>query len=202
MSNSPVVRTLRLPSPDFFRLKVPRTLQPRRNWFRVHQTAHSARDFSLKPAHRFSHQKCPFPVLYLGVNIDTCLFERFGDEIYDGAKTLPLSLWNAHSISWLEVPEIRVCDLTQPETLSALAVDITALVNEKLDIPQAWGLAIQQHPLNFKGIKYKSRFNDRACLALFQRDGIEDSLSVTPLGTLSSIDEAGDWLDKHRVRLY
>jgi hypothetical protein len=50
-----------------------------RNWFRVHPTLHSPRHFSLNPAHRFSHKDCPYPILYLGVNIDTCLFERFGD---------------------------------------------------------------------------------------------------------------------------
>jgi len=141
-------------------------------------------------------------MLYLGVNIDTCLFERFGDEAYDGAQTLPQSLWNAHSVSLLQVPEISVCDLTKPETLSALRVDLTALMNEKLDIPQEWGLAIQKHPSNFQGIKYKSRFNDRACLAVFQRDDIKKSMPASVLGVLSSLNEAADWLDKHRVRLY
>ena len=202
MSSSPAVRTLRLPAPGFDKLKIPRTRQPGRNWFRVHQTVHSSRYFSLNPAHRFSHQDCPYPVLYLGVNIDTCLFERFGDETYDSAKALPQSLWDAHSVSLLQVPEICLCDLTKPETLSALRVDLTALMNEKLDVPQEWGVAIQKHPSNFQGIKYKSRFNDRACLAVFQRDGLEKSMPDSALGALSAVDEAADWLDKHRVRLY
>jgi hypothetical protein len=202
MSSSPAVRTLRHPASDFDKVKIPRTRQPVRNWFRVHQTVHPARYFSLNPAHRFSHKDCPYPVLYLGVNIDTCLFERFGDEAYDGAKTLPQSLWNAHSVSLLQVPEICVCDLTKPGTLSALRVDLTALMNDKLDVPQEWGLAIQEHPSNFQGIKYKRQFNDRACLAVFQRDGIEKSIPDSVLGALSSLNEAANWLDKHRVRLY
>jgi hypothetical protein len=122
MSSSPAVRTLRLPAPDFDKYKIPRTKQPARNWFRVHQPVHSPRYFSLNPAHRFSPQDCPYPVLYLGVN--------------------------------------------------------------------------------FQGIKYKSRFNDRACLAVFQRDGLEKSMPDSALGALSTLDEAADWLDKHRVRLY
>ncbi len=202
MSSSPAVRTLRLPAPDFDKLKIPRTRQPVGKWFRVHQTLHSALYFSLDPAHRFSHKDCPYPVLYLGVNIDTCLFERFGNEAYDGAKTLPQSLWKAHSVSLFQVPAMCVCDLTKPETLSALRVDLTALMNEKLDVPQKWGLVIQKHPSNFQGIKYKSRFNDRACLAVFQRDGVEKSMPDSALGAISALDEAADWLDRHRVRLY
>lgn len=202
MSSSPAVRTLRLPPPDFDKLKIPRTQQPVRNWFRVHQTIHSPRYFNLNPAHRFSHKDCPYPTLYLGVNIDTCLFERFGDEAYDGAKTLSQSLWNAHSVSLLQVPPICLCDLTKPETLSALRVDLMALMNEKLEVPQQWGLALQKHPSNFQGIKYKSRFNDRACLAVFQRDSLENSMPDSALGALPALDDAADWLDQHRVWLY
>lgn len=202
MSSSRAVRSLRFPPPDFARLKIPRTRQPVRNWFRIHKAHDSARYFSLNPAHRFSHKNCPFAMLYLGVNIDTCLFERFGDEAYDGAMTLAQSLWNAYSVSRIRVPEIRICDLTKPETLSALRVDLTALTNEKLAIPQEWGLAIQKHPSNFQGIKFKSRFNDRTCLTVFRRDNIESYISDTVLGPLSALDDAADWLDKHRVRLY
>jgi hypothetical protein len=75
-------------------------------------------------------------------------------------------------------------------------------MNEKLEIPQAWGLAIQKHPLQFQGLKYKSRFNDCSCLALFNRNGIERSLTDTVLETLSGLKEAVDWLDKYRVSLY
>ena len=105
-------------------------------------------------------------------------------------------------MSLLHVPEISLCDLTKPETLSTLQVDLTALINEKLDVHQEWGVAIQKHPSNFQGINYKSRFNDRACLAVFQRDGLEKSMTDSALGALSALDEAADWLDKHRVRIY
>lgn len=197
-----MMRPRRLPPPDFDKLSIPRTRQPVRNWFRVHQTSFSALHFSLNPAHRFSHEDCPYLALYLGVNMDTCLFERFGDEIYDNAKSLPGSLWNAYSASMVQVPETTVCDLTKPETLSALRVDLSALMNDNLDLPKAWGLAIQRHSRNFQGLKYKSRFNDRTCLVLFQRDSIQSTLAETSLGPLSALDEAVDWLDKHRVNLY
>jgi RES domain len=202
MSNDPAVRTLRFPLANFDYLKVPRTRLPTRNWFKVHQACFSARYFSLNTTHRFSHKDCLYPLLYLAVDVDTCLFERFGDEVYDRQKSLAKSLWDACGVSTIQMPEIHVCDLTKPETLSALRVDLTALTNEKLTIPQEWGLAIQRHPANFQGIKFESRFNDRACLALFGRNGIEKCLRETPLGPLSSHDAAGVWLDKHKVRLY
>ena len=100
------------------------------------------------------------------------------------------------------VPEICVCDLTKPETLTALRAGLTAPLSEKLDVPQQWGLAIQKHPSNFQGIKYKSRLNDRAGLAVFQQDGIEKSMPGSLLGALCALEEAADWLDKHQVRLY
>jgi hypothetical protein len=202
MPNSPKGRPLRLPGPGFELTRIPRTRQPLRRWFRVHQTVYSPRYFSLNAGHRFSHENSPYPVLYLGVDVDTCLFERFGDEIYDSELALPQSLWSAHSLATVKIPEIVVCDLTRPQTLSALKVDLTALVNENLEIPQAWGLAIQKHPAKFQGIKYKSRFNDKACLAVFRRDDIAGQISGSVAGALSTQDEAVDWLARHRVKLY
>ena len=81
-------------------------------------------------------------------------------------------------------------------------LDLSALVHNDLAIPQEWGLAIQQHPANFQGIKFKSRFNDKVCLALFQRDGIETRLKGNLIDKLPNNDTAVDWLDKHKINLY
>jgi hypothetical protein len=202
MPSDPAVRALRHPPANFHELKIPRTLQPAREWFGVHQSGLPARYFSLNTHHRFSHQDCPYSFLYLGVDVGTCLFERFGDEAYDRHRSLSKSLWDACCVSSIQLPEVQVCDLTRSRTLSALMVDLTALMNEKLAIPQEWGLAIQQHPGAFEGIKFKSRFNHGACLALFQRDQVEKQLTETLLGALSDQDTAVDWLDEHRVSLY
>ena len=202
MSASPAARPLRFPPADFAKIKIPKTRQPVRNWFRVHQSRHNALYFSLESAHRFSHPGCPFDFLYLGVDIETCLFERFGDTAYDDQKTIAGSLWNAHSLSLVQVEGVLVCDLTNARTLSALSVDLSAVMHSDLQAPHAWGLAIQQHPSNFQGIKYRSRFNAKACLALFKRDGIETRLSEKQLHTLSKNDPATDWLDKHKISLF
>ena len=202
MSNNPANRVLRLPPASLPEIRISRTRQPARNWFRVHQARQSATRFSLNTAHRYSQQDRPHPVLYLGADIDTCLFERFGDQAYDNQKALSRSLWEAHCASAIYVPEIQVCDLTSAKTLSALMVDLSALMHTRVAAPQAWGLAIQRHPANFEAIKFASRFNGKACLALFQRDGLEQRLRQKRLGTLANHDPAVDWLDKHRVSLF
>ena len=183
-------------------MKIPRSRQPVRNWFRVHQPRHSAAYFSLNTHHRFSHKDCQFPLLYLGADVDTCLFERFGDIAYDNQKAIPQFLWNAYCVSSVQVPEIHICDLTNARTLSALLVDLAALMRAEGATPQEWGLALQRHPANFQGIKFKSRFNGKACMAVFQRDGLEKRLREQRLSHLANDDAAMDWLNKHQVSLY
>jgi hypothetical protein len=136
------------------------------------------------------------------VDIHTCLFERFGDKAYDNQNAISQSLWNAHFVSTVQVPEIQVCDLTNARTLATLRVDLSALLHTAIAAPQEWGLAIQRHPANFQGVKYRSRFNGSVCMALFQRDGIETRLRAKQLGHLADDDAAVDWLDKHQISLY
>jgi hypothetical protein len=141
-------------------------------------------------------------MVYLGSDTATCLFERFGDEMYDRGRAIAQSLWRAHSVSTIRVPEIHVCDLTNARTLSGLMVDLGALAHHDLRTPQEWGLAIQQHPANFQAIKFKSRFNHKICLALFRRDGIEKRLKETFVQPLPANDAAADWLHDHKASLY
>jgi hypothetical protein len=202
MSRKPVLRTLRLPPPNFNALKIPWTRLPARTWFRVHPSRFEAAHFSLSWSHRFSHEDCPFAFLYLAGDIETCLFERFGDIAYDKHKAIAKSLWQSHSVSQIRVPELHICDLTSAKTLSALMVDLSALMHNELTTPRVWGLAIQTHPQGFEAIKFKSRFNARACLALFRRNGIERGLRETELDVLSDNDAAVDWLDKYKVSLF
>jgi RES domain len=202
MSNKPADRSLRFPPDNLSGMEIPRTRQPARSWFRVHQSRYPAVYFSLNTRHRYSHKECQYPLLYVGVDLDTCLFERFGDRAYDNQKAINESRWNSHRISTIQVPGLHVCDLTNAKTLSTLMVDLSALMHNEIATPQEWGLAIQRHPANFQAIKFKSRFNGKACLALFQRDGIENRLHEIPGANLADDDAAEDWLDKHKVSLY
>src|SRR4051794_5267973 len=202
MSSDPGVRPLRLPPANLNEIKVSPTRQSARNWFRVHQSRFQTIHFSVNSAHRFSHEECPHSLLYLAADGATGLFERFGDKMYDQQHAIAQSLWDAHCISMVRVPELRIWDLTRAKTLSALRVDLSSLMHHDLSSPQRWGLAIQEHPANFGAIKYKSRFNGKACLALIRRAEIEARLRPRILGRLSRNDAAADWLDRRRVVLY
>jgi hypothetical protein len=157
--------------------------------------------FSVNPQHRFSHPDSAHPFLYLGIDARTCLWERFGDMMYDGEHVLPRQLWAKTVLTEIRVPELKVCDLTKERTRSAMTVDMTALMSHDLSVPQAWGLAIQRHRAAFQAIKYASRFNDRACLALFGSGNVPLQLTEKRLGPLTGIDEAVDWLEDHKVSL-
>ncbi len=71
------------------------------------------------------------------------------------------------------IPAISVCDLTSPATLAASGVETGTLANPDLAYPQAWAKAIMEHPANFDGILYPSRFTHEPCLALYPRRRIE-----------------------------
>ena len=101
----------------------------------------------------------------------------------------------------LAVPRLRLCDLSRTAIRSALTADLTALMNDDLNVPQKWGLAIQKHPANVPAIEFKSRFTGKACLAIFDRGRIRVGLKESPLSPLSQFDPALDWLTKNEVTL-
>ncbi len=183
------------------RQSLPRARLPARAWYRVHPTAYDAICFSLNPAHRFSHPDCPCEFLYLGADPETCLWERFGDTVFDQDYRIIKKLWMGTSISTINLPSLLICDLGRTDVRTALKVDMAALMNYDLSVPQAWGLAIQQHPANFQGVKFNSRFTARLCLALFYRDNLKSALKEKGLGPLANFDEALDWLEKFQIQL-
>jgi hypothetical protein len=189
------------PGPDFNQREIPATRQPRRSWFRVHRSGSSAVHFSTLPHHRFSHANCAFPLLYVGADIRTSLWEYFGDDVFQGKRVIAASKWNGCSLSRIVVPELKVCAVTLERTREAMSVDKANLMAADLGIPQSWGLAIQGHPAGFEAIKYSSRFLDQPCLALFDRGGLKSRLEVHLLGPLSNVDEAVDWLDERKTAL-
>jgi len=167
----------------------------------VHPRLSSAIFFNLKPAHRYSHPNCPFPILYVAIDPQTCLWEVFGDAVFDHGRALPKTQWDDLVISLIHVPDLHLCDLSKTTTRGALTVDLAALMNDDLDVPQEWGLAIQMHPSQVAAVKFKSRFTGNACLAIFDRGGIRRQLRETSPVSLSQFDPALSWLTKHQVTL-
>jgi len=200
MSSSPS-RPIRLPPPDLAKQPLPRTRQIARQWFRVHPKSRSAIYFSLNSQHRYSHPRCPYKILYVALDAETCLLERFGDYLYDNGHQLPQTLWGDTALSTITAPPFHLCDLSRTTTRSTLTVDLAALMNNDLSVPQQWGLEIQNHPSQVPAIKFSSRFTNKACLAIFDHPGLSPKLKETALGPLNQCNPALDWLAKHRVAL-
>ena len=153
MSSSPTSRPVRLPPPDLATQQLPRTRQIARAWFRVHPKGLNAICFSLNPGHRYSHPKCPSPSLYVAIDPETCLLERFGDYLYDNARQLPQTIWDSTVISRIDAPPLHLCDLSKTTTRSALTVDLTALMNADLSVPPTMGLGNSKSPVASAGHK-------------------------------------------------
>lgn len=189
------------PGADFNRRAIPVTRQPQRNWFRVHRSGSPAIQFGIRPYHRFSHAKCPFPLLYVGSSLSACLWEYFGDDVFRGRHVISAAKWNGCSLSQIGGPQLKTCAISLEATRNAMGVDKASLLAADISIPQAWGLAVQQHPAAFDALKYSSRFIDQPCLALFDRGGMAAQLQETLLGPLNILDAAVDWLDERKVAL-
>ena len=103
--------------------------------------------------------------MYVAVDPETCLWECFGDHVFNNGRSLPKTQWDDASISEITVPSLQLCDLSKTSTRSAIMVDLTALMNADLSVPQEWGLAIQNHPAQVPAIKFKRQGWDRlTCL--------------------------------------
>ena len=196
-----VNRPTRRPLPDFAKNDLPVTLYPACDLWRLHETGLAAIFFSLNPGHRFSHVSCPLPVLYLAEQPDTCIWERFGDDILNPGSPVSLKLWTSRTLSRIKVPKLKLCDLTDVTTAGRAKVDLSALTHAELSVPQEWGLQIQQHPAGFDGLRYLSRFDGQPCLALFARPGIVKRLRETLIANLVDSPEADAFLHTHRIAL-
>jgi hypothetical protein len=194
-------RTLFRPAPDFGQRQIPVTRQPARAWFRLHRSNAPALQFGCFPFHRFSHPRCPYPILYLGPNIQTCVWEVFGNDVFEGNRVIAASKWRERSVSRITVPELKVCAVSLERTRDVMGVDKSSLLAGDLTVPQDWGLAVQEHPASFQALKYTSRFVDQPCLALFDRDGLPARLKVSLLGSLEDLDPAIDWLHERKAAL-
>lgn len=202
MPSSPNPARVQLkPGTDFSQRAIPVTRQPERTWFRVHRSGSPSDQFGKFPHHRFSHPTCPFPLLYVGATIQTCLWEVFGDDVFQGNRAISSGKWSGCWLSQIVVPELNTCAVSLERTRDAMGVDKASLLAADFNIPQAWGLAVQEHPAAFEAIKYASRFLDQPCLALFDRGGLQSRLKVKVLGALSNLDAAVDWLNERKAAL-
>jgi hypothetical protein len=194
-------RALLKPAADFASRRIPVARPVARTWYRVHWSDRDPLEFGLHSYHRFSHPEAPHPVLYLGGTMQTCLWEVFGDDVFQRRRTIALTRWEGRSVSRITVPAVRTCAISATRTRSAMAVDKGSLLSADLEIPQAWRLAIQRHPANFEAIQFTSRFVDQPCLAVFGTTGMNARLKTRLLGDLINLDEAVEWLQAQKMAL-
>lgn len=197
-----VSRPIRLPAADFSLRPLPVTSVEGLDTVRVHLANYPAAQFRLNPFHRFSHPDAPGGLLYLGEDVETCFWECFGDGILDPGSTLArVDLENRRLSRIISQGRFKICDLTDLSTRRTLGLDLSALKHTELDVPQAWGLAIQSHSEKADGLRYFSRFTGRPCLALFERPGTAAKLTEIPLALLPDLDETEHFLAANAIAL-
>lgn len=139
--------------------------------------------------------------MYLAGSFNTCIWERFGDDILNPGSPVSRSIWTQRQFSTIRVSVVRVCDLTDENVRAQVGIDLSALHHTDISVPQAWGLAVQEHPNAFEGLLYPSRFDGQVCLALFDRPGLRDGLAVLSTVDLVASDEANAFLQKKQIAL-
>lgn len=141
-------------------------------------------------------------MLYLGYDVKTCLWETFGDAVLNPGAAIASSRWMSRQLSVIQVKtELRICDLTETRVRSLLKVDLSALMHTNLDYPQAWGLALMNHPDMIDGIHYNSRFTNRRCTVLFGRENIRSVCRAMMIENLSDLEQGGSFLEENEIAL-
>lgn len=198
----PHSRPIRLPAAGFDLKPLPVSAVNPPDMFRVHGLQFPAISFRLNADHRFSHPEAPGGLLYVAEDFETCLWECFGDAILDKNSEINRALWGSKMLSRIEsmIP-LNFCDLATLSVRRTLGLDLSAMKHTELDVPQAWGLAIQNHPDAVDGLRYSSRFTGNPCIVLFERPGLASQLRETPVSLLAELDTADDFLDANRIAL-
>lgn len=201
-----MARPIYLPAKNFNDRQIPASNLPTQTWWRIHAVQRQALNFSTNPGHRFSPSENAVEVLYLAADINTCLWEIFGDEILAGSTVLSLAAWSTRVISKIHlsptlVSTHKLCNLNSTATRTALGCDLSSLFHHDLSIPQKWAEAIQKHPKSFAGLLYTSRFTRKRCLALFSPPSNKKKLKVLNTTPLTENTHTLTFLTKNKIAL-
>lgn len=195
-------RPLRLPAADFHTKPLPCIHLASLQVIRVHGEHGPAISFRKITSHRFTHPDAPEGLLYLADDLETCLWECFGDAILDPGARIPLLKWSQSQTSEIQLNQpLPICDLTDLGTRRQLRVDLSALHHPDLVVPQAWGLALQKHPASVGGFFFPSRFTGRRCLVLFERPAVAMKLASKPGKRLTEIVDAVEFINRNQIKL-
>ena len=192
-------RTVRYPPADFPHRDIPVSRIHQKRFVRVHNAKKNAVHFGLRSySNRFSHPNLPFGVLYAAESFDTCCWERFGDELMN--KDLSLKNWNLMVCSQIKL-SAKLCDLTNLKTLFSCGTDQASITQANISVAQQWAFAIAQHPEDFDGIIYPSRFGAGACLALFGKSAFINLEANRIFAFDDNPDSCQEFIKQYNIRL-
>lgn len=203
--SSKELRPAHSPAPDFSSRKIPVKHGRARKWVRLHPVAFDPIYYSTALGNRFAvNPALGWGTLYVGADVRVCLMEKYGDEVF-GAKNvghqprLSAMDWRERRISEILIPPLKICDLTNEQTLAACGVDVGTLTSVDLEHPQEWATAIMSNNAGFDAIQYASRFTLNPCLAIYNRHPL--SLRVLRTESLTYLAEAMRFLEEFEVSL-
>ncbi len=153
---------------------------PTSTWVRLANIAHANHFFaSLKS--RLTPSSGRFPCVYLASRLETAVAELWGDRwvlaTRRGQSVFVIPADKAAEQRFFTtgpLPDLRLCDFTDADTLLALGLEAAAIYTVDLAIPQAWAEMIANHPNAYDGIIYRSRHTGEICLVLWSRPGAND----------------------------
>lgn len=152
---------------------------------RIHPTIYSPVHFNrpiiTKKQYRFDAPNNEYGALYASPEFDVCVAETLiRDQLLTWPFVIDESQINGRSISTLGLtngPELRLVDLTAPLFPIGGTTEITSV--SAYDVPNQWGKAFYEHPKNYDGLYFRSRFSSLPSIALFDR------VDVTVEGTMA-----------------
>jgi hypothetical protein len=156
-------------------------------WFRVHRTTFGPLYFGKTRTNRFDAPAGQFGVLFLARHEAGAFIETFGYET--GIRVLDMKELEARALSRVMASRpLRLVDL-RGKGLARLGAD-AELLSGAYELPQAWALALHNHPAAVDGIAYRARHDpDQSCAAVFERAAPD--LTATLLGAFADGPLAG-----------
>jgi hypothetical protein len=159
-------------------------------WWRLARVAYPGQ-FYASTGSRLTPISRKFPCLYIGESQETVVAEIWGDRFYAhrelGHRLYAILESEARQWQYLLVktlPKLKLCDLTDAQTLLATGFDAATLYDPNLKIPQGWAEVIAQHSAGFDGILYRSRHTHQRCIVAWVRTSrpLDQEFAFGPVG--------------------
>lgn len=174
---------------------------------RIHRTVNAPIFYNRHSASsspcRFDAPGDEYGVLYAAPTFSACMFETIIRGRFEAGR-LPLlvdeHLLATRSVAYLGLAAdrlLRLADFTQ--SLAPLGGNAAVLSTPNYEISQAWSVAVHDHPAQFDGLYFRSRYSGEPCVALFDRASV---VSHGPSIPLINEPLLGHFLDSYEVSVF